>query len=134
MSERRFSPEWWAERVEPEPNTGCHIWLGTVCRLGYGRVGMKGRSPVLVHRVAYECAYGPYDASLKVCHRCDNPSCVNPDHLFLGTQRDNMHDMFRKGRARPRGATQPKRPNAWRHCHHSQVSKALAQYILDEHA
>lgn len=100
----RFSPEWWAWMTEREPNSGCHLWLGTVCASGYGRVAYgRAGSPVLIHRIAYELAFGAFDRTLKVCHRCDTPSCVNPDHLFLGTQQDNMRDMFEKGRANPRG-------------------------------
>lgn len=87
----------------PEPNSGCHLWTGTVCKHGYGRIYRKGASPVLVHRVAWERVHGPIPAGLKVCHRCDTPSCVNPDHLFLGTQRDNLRDMYAKGRGRPFG-------------------------------
>lgn len=101
--ERRFTREWWAEWTMPEPNTGCHIWMGSVDQWGYGRVWKDKISGLLIHRIAYECAFGAFDSSLKVCHRCDMPSCVNPDHLFLGTQKDNLRDMFSKGRARPRG-------------------------------
>jgi hypothetical protein len=88
----------------PEPNTGCRLWLGSVCASGYGRVSYgRAGSPVLVHRIAFEQANGAFDRNLKVCHRCDTPSCVNPDHLFLATQKDNLRDMFAKGRANPRG-------------------------------
>jgi hypothetical protein len=100
---KRFSPEWWAWMTVPEPNTGCLLWLGAVCKSGYGRIASSsGGSPVLAHRIAYECAHGPIGRR-HLCHRCDTPSCVNPEHLFVGTQRDNIRDMFRKGRARPRG-------------------------------
>lgn len=99
----RFSEEWWESRTMVSPTTGCQVWMGAVCRQGYGRVRRKGRSPMLVHRLRYELAYGPFDAALKVCHRCDNPGCVNPTHLFLGTQEDNLRDMFKKGRGRPHG-------------------------------
>lgn len=71
---------------------------------GYRQVFFDGRR-VLVHRLAYEQVHGAFDASLKVCHSCDTPSCVNPKHLFLGTQKDNLRDMFAKGRAKPRGKT-----------------------------
>lgn len=112
---RRRPASWWQDRIVPEPNTGCHIWMGTVCRLGYGRIRRPGSprnsSPVLVHRIAWEREFGPIPDGLKVCHRCDNPSCVNPDHLFLGTQRDNLRDMFAKGRGRPGGV----RPRGFRH-------------------
>ena len=100
----RFTPEWWADRTMPIPETGCHIWLGTVCKDGYGRISTRERgTDQLVHRLAYKQFVGPIPDSLKVCHRCDVPSCVNPDHLVLGTQKDNLRDMFAKGRARPRG-------------------------------
>lgn len=101
---KRFSPEWWGYMTMPEPNTGCVFWMGSVCKEGYGRIAKSGGgSPVLVHRIAYEQANGPFDRSLKILHRCDMPSCVNPDHLFIGTQADNMRDMFAKRRARPAG-------------------------------
>lgn len=109
LASNRFTPEWWETWTEREPNTGRHLWLGAACQLGYGRVYMGGEERVLIHRIAYEKAFGPFDPSLKVCHRCDTPSCVNPDHLFLGTQQENLRDMFRKRRGRPRG-----RPHGWR--------------------
>src|SRR5690348_1113602 len=79
----RFSLEWWQTWTMPIPGTGCHIWMGFVCPQGYARIFYKGQGGVLVHRVRYECEFGPFDPSLKVCHRCDVPSCCNPDHLFL---------------------------------------------------
>lgn len=107
LSVPRFSLGWWQAWTMPIPETGCHIWLGTVCKDGYGRIhgpnAPRKASPVLIHRVAFEQLVGPISEGMKVCHRCDVPSCVNPDHLFLGTQKDNLQDMFRKGRARPRG-------------------------------
>lgn len=101
--QKDLTADWWEARTVPEPNSGCRLWTGPVCRLGYGRVWNGGKSPELVHRLAYEAAFGPFDPALKVCHRCDTPSCINPDHLFLGTQTENLRDMFAKGRANPRG-------------------------------
>lgn len=91
--------------VSVDPSTGCHLWTGFACKAGYGRFrmpGSKGKSaPVkLAHRYAYERAYGPIPHGMNVCHRCDTPRCVNPDHLFLGTQKDNLRDMREKGRSR----------------------------------
>lgn len=101
----RFSPEWWEWMTTPEPNSGCLLWLGSVCKNGYGRVAYKGASShVLIHRIAYERAKGPITRGAKVLHSCDTPSCVNPDHLSLGTQLENMRDMFKKGRGRPYGS------------------------------
>ena len=77
---------------------GCIEWTGAANQYGYGRRQWKGRV-VYVHRLAYEQAHGPIPPGLFVLHRCDNPPCYNPDHLFLGTQRDNLQDMSRKGRS-----------------------------------
>lgn len=74
----------------------CWNWTAYKCH-GYGRMGFNGKIH-MAHRMAFKIAYGPFDERLKVLHRCDNPSCVNPSHLFVGTQKDNVDDMTRKGR------------------------------------
>lgn len=75
----------------------CWIWTGAVGKDGYGVIGV-GRKQFRAHRAAYEAFNGSPDGKL-VCHSCDRPLCVNPDHLFLGTPRDNTRDMIAKGRA-----------------------------------
>jgi hypothetical protein len=101
----KFSPAWWEAMTIPEPNSGCLLWLGYACPQGYGRVSVRGKRnrSCTAHRAAYECAHGPFDESLTVCHSCDTPLCVNPDHLFIGTQKENLRDMRAKGRAREWG-------------------------------
>jgi hypothetical protein len=89
-----------AERLDrysmPEPNRGCVLWTGHCNEFGYGKIRI--RKMKFVHRVAWELANGPIPAGICVCHHCDVPSCINPDHLFLGTHADNMTDRDRKKR------------------------------------
>lgn len=80
--------------------TGCILWTGSIVNFGYGQIGAGGRKGGVryAHRVAWELANGPIPDRLFVLHRCDVPSCVNVEHLFLGTHADNMADMAAKGR------------------------------------
>jgi hypothetical protein len=75
----------------------CWNWIGYKIADGYGRMELNGKLE-LVHRISYEVHIGLIPEDMLVCHSCDNPPCVNPDHLFLGTNQDNVDDCMRKGR------------------------------------
>lgn len=87
----------WARVDISDASDGCWEWTGNRDPNGYGRIGI-GQTPVLVHRLSWELAYGPLPEGACVLHRCDNPPCVRPDHLFLGDRADNMRDAVSKGR------------------------------------
>ena len=89
------------ERLEskmmPEPNSGCFLWTGYVSGSGRPSLSVKDKD-VTAARLAYSEYVGPIPGGMCVLHKCDNGMCVNPDHLFLGTQVDNIKDMDKKGR------------------------------------
>jgi len=89
------------DMVMPEPNSGCWLWTGYVdCSWGYGQVPFRGDKygGRTAHRVSYVLFVGAVPEGMLVLHKCDVRCCVNPDHLFVGTHRDNQQDKCRKGR------------------------------------
>jgi HNH endonuclease len=94
----------------PEPNSGCWLWTAGLISNGYGQFCYPGHHRGgYAHRASWEIHHGEIPEGAHVLHRCDNPCCVNPDHLFLGSHDDNMADMKSKGRARTAvGESHPK--------------------------
>lgn len=92
----------------PEPNTGCWLWLGCVSvpdghqygHISTGSLRLGTYFVMKAHRYSYLAFRGEIPDGMYVCHSCDQPSCVNPRHLFLGTAEDNAHDRDSKGRQR----------------------------------
>ncbi len=93
---RRPAEQRWLDKVLV--GDGCWEWQGAKIK-GYGVIRNDNGKIVGAHRLSYEMFVGPLPSHLQVCHRCDNPGCVKPSHLFLGTQSDNNRDRDTKGRS-----------------------------------
>lgn len=106
---KHFSPErlianFW-KRVDKNANQyGCWIWRGATFNTGYGHTRDIGRKQITAHRYAYQLIHGEIPKGLVICHSCDNPLCVCPNHLFAATQKANIRDAMSKGRLARQGA------------------------------
>lgn len=112
----------------------CWPWTLAKNEAGRGKVYWMG-SLKYAYRVAYELFYGNFNKSLLVCHKCDNPTCCNPKHLFLGTQQDNMNDALRKGRVKilpPMDWKNRTKPHHWQKLSENQVLEIVSRYRAGE--
>lgn len=126
-------------RVYPDPNSGCWLWGGFVTSQGYGRI-LVDRKCVSAHRFSFERHKGTIPKGMVVRHRCDTPVCVNPLHLELGTQADNVADMARRSRAQKKLSVESVREIrasdesgialAEKHC----VSRSMVSRIKNNHS
>ena len=121
LLEHRF----WKKVRRPARQGECWLWLGASVPKGYGRIRVGGRSEgaVYAHRVSWEISFGKIPKDMYVLHRCDNPKCVNPAHLFLGTALDNAQDRDVKGHHGLAGRT---------HCSNGHLL-AEAGVLIDRH-
>lgn len=103
---KKVDLDWFMARATPEPNSGCWIWMGATRKSTSGEHGKLTlmQKNILAHRLSYETFVGPIPPGLVVRHKCDIGVCVNPEHLEIGTQADNLRDMYeRKRNNNPKG-------------------------------
>ncbi len=101
--EMDYTKEYIREKTTVDPESGCWLWNKSLDPYGYGRiyqaVSNTSRKCLFAHRITYKVFFGEFDESLYVLHRCDTRACNNPEHLFLGTNKDNTDDRTKKGRS-----------------------------------
>ena len=98
MRKELFTPHFFKRTTIVDASTGCWLYKGYRQTCGYGQLYVEGRR-ILAHRMSWIAHKGEIPAGMLVCHTCDTPRCVNPEHLFLGTHKDNSDDCVSKGRA-----------------------------------
>lgn len=112
----------------PHMDSACWIWIGgSITEFGYGGFSVAHKKYMSAHRFSWQLHYGAIPNGLFVLHRCDNPSCANPEHLWLGTQADNMADKMAKGRFRNGAYTHPEQYRRGKNHHNSLRPERLAR-------
>lgn len=120
MFSERDKARFW---IKVKQTSQCWEWTASLNIHGYGVFNLKDES--LAHRISYQIFHGKLDENIQVLHKCDNPKCVNPDHLFTGTHHDNMLDKANKGRSRHFGRVSQYYGVTWRN-----DSKKWRSYIV----
>jgi hypothetical protein len=115
------------EKVYPEPTSGCWLWSGRHDKNGYGRISNIPHQ--LTHRQSYAYVKGEFDLNKHLLHTCDNPACVNPDHLYLGDQRQNNNDRDSRGRQKTKRGCEHKLSRFT----HEQISEIRSLYSQKTH-
>lgn len=109
-----------------DTDTGCWLWTKICNNKGYGRISIGHQKNSYAHRISYMEFKGPITDGVEVCHQCDRPRCVNPDHLFLASHHDNMRDSARKGR----NYRIPARHGV--HHHAAKLKNGLLEFVLKD--
>ena len=129
-TDEEFAARFWSK---VEKTSTCWLWRGALTSAGYGSLRRDQRGSY-AHRAAYELTVEPIPNGFYVCHRCDTPACVRPDHLFLGTAKDNSQDCAAKirGNGRPHTAVARLTPEAVRRIRKTYAEQTVSQRQLAE--
>lgn len=130
MARKTVEQRFW-EKVDKSGPNGCWNWTASTVFFGYGEIGIGGKKKKRAHRLSWELHNGKIPADRWVLHKCNNPACVNPDHLYLGTPKDNMQDKKRAGRQNLWGRKVPGVQGEKNH--NAQLTEAKVRQLREEY-